>query len=224
MAQRRFSIAVRHPLASAASSTPSQLPSGDETPRNEKEELPLGDVTPGTTTTTAPKLQGYGRTKKSFPWGTKPRGQKKSFPWGTKPRGQQQRQRPTFKGAVKQRRSSLSGRNPGDKRRASLGGRNPMDNNNDNAQPSRVRSNNDNKKTATIFMGTARIMYKSSIMDTASTMFIMDCGHSKDYGNNNKDNNKEDAQPPRVRRTKQASPPECIFLFSQEHPTTLNIV
>ena len=36
-----------HPLASAASSTPTQLPFGDETPNN-YEELPLGDKTPGT--------------------------------------------------------------------------------------------------------------------------------------------------------------------------------
>ena len=43
---QRLATAVRHPLASAAS-TPPQLPLGDETPRND-EELPLGDETPGT--------------------------------------------------------------------------------------------------------------------------------------------------------------------------------
>ena len=40
-----------------------------------------------------------------------------------------------------QRRASLGGQNPGYKRRASLGGQNPGDNNNDNAQISRVLSN-----------------------------------------------------------------------------------
>ena len=36
-----------HPLASAATLIPPQLPFRDETPRND-EELPLGDETPGT--------------------------------------------------------------------------------------------------------------------------------------------------------------------------------
>ena len=53
---------------------------------------------------------------------------------------------------------------------------------------------------------------------------IKDHGHRKDHGHNDKDNKKEDTQPPRVRRTNQASPPEYIFMFSPKHPTTLNIV
>ena len=37
----------------------------------------------------------------------------------------------------------------------------------------------------------------------------------KENNNDNENsNNKEYAQPPRVRQTKQDSPPECIFLFS----------
>ena len=120
MAQHFLFIAVQHPLASAASLMPPQLPLGHKNPRNKKprgnqlqgkipagergiidaapaslggrnlgikEELPLGEKTLGTTTTTTPKLQGCGRTTRSFPWGTKPWGQKKSFPWGTKYRG-----------------------------------------------------------------------------------------------------------------------------------------
>ena len=73
-------------------------------------------------------------------------------------------------------------------------------------------------------MYTARTMDTSRIMDTSRKMFIRYHGHSKDRGHNDKENYKEDAQPPRVRKTKQDSPPECIFMFSQKHPTTLNIV
>ena len=218
MAQRCFFITTRHPLASAASSTPPQLPLGEETPRNKKTS---GQPAPSPNTRRQArhhqcrpsfhwgvKPQG---TKKSFPWGTKPWGQEKSFLWGTKPRGQQQQQqRPTFKGAVERRRASLRGRNPRDKRRASIGGGNPGDNSNDNAQPSRVRSHND-KKIATRFM------------DKSRTMVIKNHGHRKDNGHNYKDNDKEDAQPPTVRLTNQASPSECIFIFSQKQPTTLNI-
>ena len=44
---QRCATAIRHLLASVASSTPPQLPSGYENSRNNKE-LPLGDKTPGT--------------------------------------------------------------------------------------------------------------------------------------------------------------------------------
>ena len=44
-----------------------------------KEELPLGDKTPGTITTTTTNLQGCGWTTKSLIWGKKPQGQKKIF-------------------------------------------------------------------------------------------------------------------------------------------------
>ena len=83
-------------------------------------------------------------------------------------------------------------------------------------------------------MDTSRIMDKSSIMDTARTMVIKDHGHSKDYGhqgswknygNNNKDNDKEDAQHPRVRQMKQASPPDLqnVFLCLKKTRTLLTL-
>ena len=71
MAQRRFFIYVRHPLASAASSAPPQFPLGDETTRNTK-----------TLEQPAPRKNTHWRARHhrhhpSFPWGTKPRGTQK---------------------------------------------------------------------------------------------------------------------------------------------------
>ena len=108
------------------------------------------------------------RRRPRFPWGTKPRGTTKRFPWGTKPPGRKEYLHPLASAATltppqlplgdetpgttkktetqRQRRASLGGRNPGERRIASLGGQNPGDNNNDNAQPSRVRSQKRNDK------------------------------------------------------------------------------
>ena len=56
MAQRRFSIAVQHPLARAATSTPPQLPLGDETPDNN-----MTSRATSSNEKTTPNLQGCGR-------------------------------------------------------------------------------------------------------------------------------------------------------------------
>ena len=74
------------------------------------------------------------------------------------------------------------------------------------------------KITATRFMDTESIMYTSRIMATARTMVIKYHGHRKDHVHNDKENYKEDAQPPRVRRMKQASPMECIFYVLTNQP------
>ena len=126
MAQR-LATAVRHPLASAAS-TPPQLPLGDENPRND-EELPLGDKTPGT----------KGRAS---------------------PAGEH--------GIIDAAPASFGGQNPEDHRRASLGGQNPRDKNNDNSQPLRVRSHNDNKNNKN--HGTQQGSWAQRIMDTGRSI------------------------------------------------------
>jgi len=92
MAQR-LATAVRHPLASAAS-TPPQLPLGDETPRND-EELPLGDETPRTKRRASPAGErGVIDAVPAFLGERNPEAQfaverrnigRPSFPWGTKP-------------------------------------------------------------------------------------------------------------------------------------------
>ena len=75
----------------------------------------------------------------------------------------------------------------------------------DTAQPPRVRSEK-----------------QQGSWDTARIMGTEDNGHSK----NHRQNDKEDAQPPRLRQKNQDSPPGCnfyvlLFMFS---PTTLNVV
>ena len=118
MAQRRFEIAVQHPLASAASSTPPRIPLGDETPRNDKE-LPLGDKTLGTKEDLHPLTRRASLTPPQLPLGDEtlrnnllarktsstppqlPLGDK--TPGKKRPRGNQlqgQTQRPTSKGVV----------------------------------------------------------------------------------------------------------------------------
>ena len=121
MTQHCFFIAVQYPLASAASSTPPQLPLGHKKPRNKK------------------------------PWGKQLQGK---TPAGK--RGIIDAAPASLEGQnpKRQRRASLGGRNPGDKRRASLGGQNPRDNNNNNAQPSRVWSNDKELPLGDKTMGT----------------------------------------------------------------------
>jgi len=218
MAQR-LATAVRHPLASAAS-TPPQLPLGDESPRN-NEELPLGDETLGTKRTKRraspagergvidaalaslggrnPEAQFAGKRgnigRPSFPWGTKPRGT-------TRWRARHHRRRPSLPWGTKPRGPKKSfpwGTKPRGQNKSF---------NKDNAQPSRVGSSKHKTKTKT--KGTR----------TETPPKLQGCGKKEN------DNNKDDAQPPRLRRTNQASPPGCnfyvlIFMFS---PTLLNIV
>ena len=116
-----------HPLASAATSTPPQLPLGDETPRNN------------------PLASAVSSTPPQIPLGGGEPEEKEDLP--------------------------LRDETPRNKRRASLGGRNPGDNNNDNAQPSRVRS----KKRK----------IKGSWTQTR-TMVIKYHGHIKNHGHNDK--------------------------------------
>ena len=150
MAQR-LATAVRHPLASAAS-TPPQLPLGDETPRND-EELPLGDETPGTKRRPSPAGErGNIDAAPASLGGTKPRGtirwrarknRRPSFPWGKKPQGKirwraRQHRPPQLplgdetprhnllaSAATSAAPASLGGQNPEDQRRASPGGQKP---------------------------------------------------------------------------------------------------
>ena len=121
MAQR-LATAVRHPLASAAS-TPPQLPLGDETLRHNSLASAATSDAPDSLGGQNPEAQFAGERgnigRPSFPWGTNPLGttrwrarhhrRRPSLPWGTKPRGQQQRQRPTFEGAAEKKSTENHG-------------------------------------------------------------------------------------------------------------------
>ena len=172
MAKLFFFIAVRHPLARAASLTPPQIPLVDKTPGNTK---PCGNKAPRTTTTTMPNIQECGRNnKEELLLGDKTQGYKRSASLGGKKPGENNNNNAQYPRVrlKQQRRASLGGQNPGDKRRTSLGGQNPRDNNNDNAHSSRVRSNNNNKNNSNKLHGHSK-----------DHGHINDYGHSKDHGN-----------------------------------------
>ena len=132
MDQRRFFIAVRHPLARAASLTPPQLPLGDETLGNTK---PWGN-----------QLQGQ-RTQKTLGQ-TAPRTKTSGQPAPRKktlgqpdPSTKKQKKHPTFKGAVTPRKKTSGQPAPRKKMKTTpnLQGYGQNKNKN-NAQYSRVRS------------------------------------------------------------------------------------
>ena len=201
MAQRR-TTAVRHLLASAETSTPPQIPSGEKTPRN-NEEFPLGDKTPGTKRRASPAGErdvidaapAYlgGRNPEAQFAGNRGNIGRPSFPWGTKPRGttrwraRHHQRRPSFPWGTKPRgpkKSFYWGMKPWEQKKSFPWGTKPW------GQQQQTMSN------------------------------LQGCDQKEN------DNNKDDAQPPRLRQTKQASPPGCnlydlIFMFS---PTPLNIV
>ena len=103
----------KQPLASAASSTPPQLPLGDKTLRNKKTS---GQPSPRKNTRWRAR---HHRRHPSFPWGMKPQGTRtntrlqaryhlrfSSFPWGMNP-PQKKRQRPISKGAAETTKKSF---------------------------------------------------------------------------------------------------------------------
>ena len=96
MAQRR-ATAVQHPLASAASSTPPQLPLGDETPRND-EEIPLRDKTLGTKEDLHPLASAATSMPPQLALGD-----------------ETQRNNPLASAETSAAQASLGGQNPGDK-------------------------------------------------------------------------------------------------------------
>ena len=130
MAQRR-ATAVRHPLASAASSTPSQLSLGDKTPRTD-EELPLGDKTPGMKEDLHP-LDSAAKLAAPASLGGRNPGDKfmeeDHSKTKTRPRGnhlQGQRNRPTSRGAVETTKKSFSwGTKPWGHKELPLGDKTP---------------------------------------------------------------------------------------------------
>ena len=165
MAQR-LATAVRHPLASAASTLP-QIPLGDETPRND-EELPLGDETLGTKRRASPAGErGIIDAAPAFLGGRNPEAQfavkrgnigRPSFPWGTKPQGiNRWRARHSMPPQITlgdetprtKEELPLGDENLGTEEELPLGDETPGTTTTDNAQHLRVRSKrkrNDNNK------------------------------------------------------------------------------
>ena len=164
---QRLTTTVRHPLASAASSTPPQPPLGDETPGNNKE-IPLGDETLGTkeylhplasaATSTQPQIPLGGETPRNnllvsaatlaalaSLGGRNPRDNKEELKLKQDLGEISSKDRDTAKPprvrSKRKRRASLGGRNSGDRRRASLWGRNPRDNNNDKNETTKMMPN-----------------------------------------------------------------------------------
>ena len=143
MSQRHF-ISVRHPLASAASSTPPQIPLGKKTLRNDKE-LPLGDETPGTkeelhplanaATSTPPQLPLGDETPGNNPLASAATSTPPQIPLGDKTprnkkrwRARHHRRHPSFPWGTKPRGTQNSGeRGIIDATPASLEERNPKE-------------------------------------------------------------------------------------------------
>ena len=164
--------------------------------------------------------QARHRRRLSFPWGTKPQGTTKSFPWETKPRGRKERKEELHPMA-----SAASLTPP----QLPLGDETPRHNSLASAATSSAPASIGGRNSEEKFMEEEHEQRRTKISKQQGSwtqtrpMVIKDHGHTKDHGyNNKKRNDKEDAQPPRVRQTKQASPPGCnfyvlIFMFS---PTT----
>ena len=109
---QRLATAVRHSLASTASSTPPQLPLGDKTPRNDQE-LPLGDETPGTKGRASPDGErGVIDAAPASLGGRNPEEQGRDSPGGKNP-GDKRRPSPAGeRGNIDAAPDSLGGRNP----------------------------------------------------------------------------------------------------------------
>ena len=232
MAQCRFFIAVRHPLASTASSMPTHLPFGDKTARNKKNSGKLAQRKNNRW-----RARHYQR-RPSFPWGTKS--------WGTqKPRGNQ------IKGKITTGKRVIIDAAPG-----SLWIRNPEEHKNLGETSSKDKHPFASAESSTppkLPLGGKTLRKKELGRNYKEELPLGDKTLGKKEGLPLRDetmgktttttpngqwwdqtttttqtkttqkqrHNKDDDQPPRVMRTKQASPLVCIFMFS---PTTLNIV
>merc|ERR1739838_330933 len=87
-----------HPLVSAASLTPPQLPLGDETPRHNSLASAATSAAPASLGGRNPEDQ-----RRASPGERNPGNRRRASLGGRNPRDNKNRQRPTFKGAVKKK-------------------------------------------------------------------------------------------------------------------------
>ena len=124
MAQR-LATAVRHQLASAASSTPPQLPLGYETLRNDKE-LPLENKTLGTKRRPSPAgKRGNIDADPASLGGQNPEERQRDAPGGRNPRDKRIPSPAGERGNVDASPASLGVRQPEERRRDSPGDETP---------------------------------------------------------------------------------------------------